>query len=290
MREAPVPSLGEAVSFHALSALLREAAASPKPGLVDRFNNGAHRDMDFYTFLDSAAAIAPYFGRMAEAGARSGAEAETLLSVLRPIGIEAEQAMFRATGGVNTHKGAVFSLGVLSAAAGFVLAASDSRRAEEVLSAASQIAAPAIQDLRRLSDAPATNGERLYLEHKIPGIRGEAAAGFPGVRDHALPLLRRLRREETHGENEQLLQVLLTLMAQISDTNLLSRGGEEGLRFAQKEARRILALGGALTPEGMDALYGLDRVFIRRNLSPGGCADLLAASVFLDRWERGDPQ
>lgn len=282
------PLLQEAVSSAALCALLREVAVTPKPGLVDRRNNGAHRDMDFYTFLDSAAAIAPYFGRMAAVGAERGADAKTLLASIRPIGIEAERAMNRATGGVNTHKGAIFSLGVLSAAAGLVLSQNGSRQAEDLLGAAAKIAAPAEKELERLLKAPATNGERLYRERGVTGIRGEAAAGFPEVRDQALPLMRRLRQEGTYGENEILLQVLLTLMASVTDTNLLSRGGAEGLAFAQREAGRILALGGALCEEGRAALGALDLVFIERNLSPGGCADLLAITVFLERWESGE--
>ena len=284
----PPPLLQEAFPSAALRALLREAAATPKPGLVDRRNNGAHRDMGFYTFLDSAIAIAPYFGRMAAAGAEPGADAKTLLASIRPIGIAAERAMNCATGGVNTHKGAIFSLGVLSAAAGLVLSQNGSRRAEDLLGAAAKIPAPAEKELGRLLEAPATNGERLYREQGVAGVRGEAAAGFPEVRDRALPLMRRLRREGKHGEDEILLQVLLTLMASVTDTNLLSRGGAEGLSFAQREAGRILALGGALCEEGRAALGALDLIFIERNLSPGGCADLLALTVFLERWESGE--
>lgn len=262
-------------------ALLLEVSATPKPGLVDRLGSGAHTDMDFSTFLASAAAIAPYFPACAQEGLRLRQVDGTSLGCIRPLGISCEKEMFAATGGVNTHKGAIFSLGILACAAGYCCRQGDFSP-EAVCAAASVIAAPALEDFSAPATEGETKGRRLYRSRGVPGIRGEAAAGFPSVRRWALPVLRELSAGDM-PENHCHLQALLHLIANVQDTNLLARGGTEGLEYVRSTARRALELGGALTPEGMDFLQSLDREYTRRNLSPGGCADLLAAAIFLHR-------
>ena len=263
-------------------ALLAEVSASPKPGLVDRYSSGAHRDMDFYTFLTSITAIAPYF----EQCARVGAELEQLdgcsLDQLRPLGVECEKKMFAATKGVNTHKGAIFSLGIIAAAAGYCGIQLKDLGVRRVCTAASVIAQPAQRDFLRQEDK-LTQGRKLYDRYGIRGIRGEAASGFESVRRYALPVLEELFSSGQYHENEIYLQTLLHLMAQVEDTNVLARCGMEGLAFLRASARELLEQGGALTPSGMTALSEMDRIYIEKNLSPGGCADLLSVAIVLYR-------
>lgn len=197
--------------------------------------------------------------------------------------------MFDATRGVNTHKGLIFSLGALAAAAGLLAAAGRSVDAESCALAASAVLAGLTErDFAGLAEKAEENlsaGERLYRRWGVRGIRGEAEAGFPSVLSTALP---RLRRDLGVGlsRNHAFVNALLALMTVVEDTNVLSRGGREGLAFMRLGAGRVLALGGASTPEGAAALAELDRSFTERRISPGGSADLLAVTIFLGLLER----
>ena len=268
----------------ALEALLEEIRATPKPGLVDLRDSGAHTDMDADTFFLSARAISPFLGRMFAAGVASPASPQGLFSQLRPIGQEAEAAMFAATGGVNTHKGAIFTLGLLCAGAGMVSRTNGVIRAGAVLSRCRDMAAgPLRAELAAMSSRPPrTHGEQLYLSTGAAGIRGEAMAGFPALVRIALPALQEGNQPDWNG---QLLYTLLRLMAQVEDSTVLHRGGPEGLRWMQREASSFLTAYPVLTANALEELSCLNAAFIRRNLSPGGCADLLCAAIFLYRLE-----
>ena len=265
----------------AAKALLYEVCTTPKPGLVDRKNNGSHRDMDVFTFLDSTAALLPYF----EEAVRLGMETRDLppqetFRRLRQAGSAGERAMFRATGGVNTHKGAVFTLGTVCAAAGRLWTAEGfSKDLDAALALCGEMSAQAVQKdfeaIRR--EGAHTTGQRLYLEHGLEGIRGELSRGLPAVAQIGLPTLR--RRLEAGDSLEQAgVQVLLALMAQVVDTNLIARGGLEGQQWAMEQTKN-LPQGRAATRQETEEL---DRALIERNLSPGGCADLLAITYFLE--------
>lgn len=265
----------------AAKALLYEVCTTPKPGLVDRSNNGSHRDMDVFTFLDSTAALLPYF----EEAVRLGMETRDLppqetFRRLRQAGAAGERAMFRATGGVNTHKGAVFTLGTVCAAAGRLWTAEGfSKDLDAALALCGEMSAQAVQEdfeaIRR--EGAHTTGQRLYLEHGLEGIRGELSRGLPAVAQIGLPTLR--RHLEAGDSLEQAgVQVLLALMAQVVDTNLIARGGLEGQQWAMEQAKN-LTQGRAATQQEAEKL---DRALIARNLSPGGCADLLAITYFLE--------
>ena len=271
----------QALGALAAKALLYEVCTTPKPGLVDRSNNGSHRDMDVFTFLDSTAALLPYF----EEAVRLGMETRDLppqetFRRLRQAGAAGERAMFRATGGVNTHKGAVFTLGTVCAAAGRLwTAVGFSKDLEATLALCGEMSAQAVQEdfetIRR--EGAHTTGQRLYLEHGLEGIRGELSRGLPAVAQIGLPTL---RRHLAAGDSlEQAgVQVLLALMAQVVDTNLIARGGLEGQQWAMEQTKN-LHQGRAATQQAAEKL---DRALIERNLSPGGCADLLAITYFLE--------
>ena len=271
----------QALGALAAKALLYEVCTTPKPGLVDRKNNGSHRDMDVFTFLDSTAALLPYF----EEAVRLGMETRDLppqetFRRLRQAGAAGERAMFRATGGVNTHKGAVFTLGTVCAAAGRLWTVEGfSKDLDAALALCGEMSAQAVQKdfeaIRR--EGAHTTGQRLYLEHGLEGIRGELSWGLPAVAQIGLPTLR--RRLEAGDSLEQAgVQVLLALMAQVVDTNLIARGGLEGQQWAMEQTKN-LPQGRAATRQETEEL---DRALIERNLSPGGCADLLAITYFLE--------
>lgn len=266
-----------------VSALISEVSATPKPGLVDRLNSGAHKDMDFNLFIVSVEAIAPYFKKFAEIGGGLDSIDEFSLGKLRPLGIECEKAMFRVTQGVNTHKGVIFSIGIISAAAGFCYKTQKSLNIETICSVAGKIGKESDKDFYN-EDREMTKGKQLYYAYGIRGVRGEAASGFLSVRNYALPVMNKLINEG-YDENDINLQVLLNLMANVTDTNVISRGGIDGALYQKSSARKALDMGGALTPEGKKQLYKMDNDYIKRNISPGGCADLLSAAITLHSLE-----
>ena len=286
----------------ARTAVLFEAAAAPKPGLVTPFSNGAHTDMDYFTFLASAAALAPFWERFARLGvsfaARTHAEegsAESpspdcpvLLPLLREEGVRAERAMFAATGGVNTHKGLIFSLGVLCAACGMLVSERKHPSPETCAGRAAEIVRGIVErdfaDAGKKKPSERTAGERLYLAEGVTGIRGEAERGFPAVVKTALPCLKKLLSGAA-ALNDALAETLLLLMTTAEDTNILARGGREGERSVREAARNALVLGGMRAEEGRRAVREMDAVLVARRLSPGGAADLLAVTVFLHLME-----
>ncbi len=280
------PRDAERMAAQAARALIYEVCATPKPGLVDRANNGSHRDMDVFTFVDSAAALLPYFRRAAELGREThGAAPDETFALLRREGIAAEREMFRATGGVNTHKGAIFTLGIVCAAAGRLWRPEHPWAGEgAVLRECAAMSKKAVEaDFAAMSAAPpSTHGHRLFLTGGQRGIRGELAAGLPSVREVGLPALKEAL--SAGGTLERAgCAALIRMIASVEDTNLLSRGGIQGQRWAAEEAARVP---GPL-PD-VEALSALDREFIARGLSPGGCADLLAVTYFLHFCGSGD--
>ena len=259
----------------AVQSLIDEVRTTPKPGLVDRRNNGSHKDMDLQLFEASANALRPFFQRCVEIGQETAnLSPEETFPRLRDAGVKAEEAMFRATGGVNTHKGAIYALGLLCGSVGRLWSA-ESLAAD--VSAIAEEAGKMVRSAVRKDLACATGktaGERLFLQYGIRGIRGEAADGFPSVRDAGLPSFRQALADGL-SQNDAGAIALLHLIARGSDTNLYHRGGPEGARWAASAAQKLL------NDPNKEEIEKLDDAFVQRNLSPGGCADLLAATYFL---------
>ena len=253
----------------ARDSLLDELYTTPKPGLVDMNNNGAHSDMDVRIFEKSADALVPYF----EDAARLGMEG-CGIGPLRERGKRAEEEMFAATGGVNTHKGLIYSMGLLVAGMGRCLT--------EGGGCIGHAAALAREDaearLKETLASPVTNGGVVYKTYGARGATGEAASGFPG----ALYCLSRLAFYRDSGCGEPAALALCDSMAVLEDTNLLHRGGGEGLNHVRREAARI---SGMPADERVNALHAFDREMIARGLSPGGSADMLALAFLLERWQ-----
>ena len=254
-RPVAVPALAE-------EALWQELALTPKPGLVDRLNNGSHRDMDHALFVRSIEAISPWFSRFAALGAQHADQpAVEQLRIIRPMGIACEQAMYAVTHGVNTHKGGIFALGLLCFASGRV----KNVCADSLCCEVSNICRGLVARELAGRSGQATAGERHYQQYGLTGARGEAESGFATV-----------RRALAGWTGRSLHELLLRLMATNQDSNLVSRGGIEGLCYVQGYARELLVNGW-----DRDALLKMDKALIERNLSPGGSADLLSVGWVL---------
>lgn len=279
--------LARAFADLAADALIAEVRTTPKPGLVDLRNSGSHRDMDISTFLASAEALRPCFQAFFEAGvALAEMPAARVLAHLRPIGLGCEEAMFSATRGVNTHKGAIFAFGLLLGAAGRLWETTRRIESRKICAEVAAICDGIVERELFGQDKPATAGERLFRDHGLAGARGEAASGFATVTQHALPALKRALISG-RGMEDALRIVFLYLMACNDDTNVAARGGKAGLAWAKAQANRLIEAGATDRPDFVARLEALDDAFIERNLSPGGSGDLLAVTWTLHRLETG---
>lgn len=280
-KQAPRTPDSAAIGARAVHSLLLELETWPKPGLVSHVDAGSHEDMDADTFRASAAAIAPYFRDLADAGARGSG-----MGRLRVIGLEAEAAMLDATRGINTHRGAIFGLGLLCAAAG--------ARAGGRIDPAWPLGA-AVSHLwgGSILDGPVllhSHGGGVRRRFGAGGARMEAAQGFPSIYAVGLPALRRGARAAPDDAEAARVEACFALIAALEDTNLLHRGGLPGLRFARRTARRFLDEGGVGGANWRARAQSVHQSFVARWLSPGGSADLLAMTLFVAAHERQDPR
>ncbi len=270
------------VAAIATAALIAELETWPKPGLVSHVDQGSHSDMTEATFRASATAIEPFFAKLVIAGA-AGAP----MGRLRAIGVAAECAMLAATGGVNTHRGAIFGLGLLCAAAG----AAHSDAGGDALGVPPHVLCRTVRTRwgKSITRGPIplrSHGADALRRYGAGGARAQAAAGFPDAYGIGLPALR-LGRAQALGDPEAArVHAFFALLAHIDDTNLLHRGGPEGLDYARTAATSFLKSGGVAQPDWRQAAGTIHRAFVERRLSPGGCADLLAITLFLDALER----
>jgi triphosphoribosyl-dephospho-CoA synthase len=258
----------------AVAALIDEACLTPKPALVDRRGSGAHRDLDLDTMLRSARALQPTFLALARAAAGEK-PSQRLREQLARIGREGEVAMLRATGGSNAHRGAIWVVGLLCAAAAM------SPLSDPSILCAHAAAIARFEDRFAPSPEALSHGARVIQRFGVAGARGQAADGFPHVLEAGLPALHRSRANGA-SEDEARLDALLAIIATLDDTCLLHRGGRIALEAAQSGARGVLQAGGTAQPQGRAALARLDLLLNELNASPGGAADLLAATLFLD--------
>ena len=273
-------TLAERLADLAVDALIDEADLSPKPALVDRRGNGAHTDLHLGLMHASALSLWPAFKEMAEAAIEFGDVGLLLREAVGRIGREGEQAMLTTTGGVNTHRGAIWALGLLVAAAAL------EPHANVGGSITLRAARLALLD-DRYAPRPLSHGAQVAQRYGARGAREEAQLGFPSVIQRALPQLKR-SRAAGHGEQNARLDALLAIMTQLSDTCVLYRAGEQGLHTMQLGAQAVLDAGGSASLAGRRRLHELDEQLIALNASPGGAADLLAACLFIDRIESAD--
>lgn len=263
----------------ALRGLHQELVLYPKPGLVSPVDNGSHDDMDAGTFMRSLFSLRHYFFQIAQAGMQGAP-----FRRLQELAIAAEARMLRATGGVNTHRGAIFALGMLCAAAAWcgarkmplndaALRAALLIRWGDALAGHTRVAA--------LPDA-GSHGQRVAAAHAVGGAREEGALGFPSVFEIALPRLR-LTLAQGRGWREARVDALFALMGHISDTNVYHRGGAGGAALVRERSDAFLDAGGTADAHWEARALDCHRLFSARRLSPGGAADLLAAACLVQQ-------
>ena len=271
------PTLAERLADLAVEALIDEADLSPKPALVDRRGSGAHSDLHLGLMHASALSLWPAFKQMADAAMQSGEIGQPLRETLGRLGREGEAAMLVTTGGVNTHRGAIWALGLLVAAAALL--------PQDLSPAALCLRAARLAQIDdRQAGVQASHGSEVAQRYGASGARAQAQHGFPAVTDYGLPRLHSSRKAGT-GEQNARLDALLAIMTRLDDTCVLYRAGLEGLTAMQQGARRVLDAGGSASLPGRRCLHELDQQLLALNASPGGAADLLAACLFIDSLE-----
>ena len=255
-------------------ALMYEVAVTPKPGLVDRADNGSHTDMNFFTFINSSTALYEYFKCCAlKAVEFSDKTPQVLFENLRYLGLEAENRMYRNTMGVNTHKGAIFSFGLIIAATAYLSENGRDITAENILSTCAQMAQLSLEDFEN-SKVHQSFGKQIFVQHKIKGIRGQAAEGYPAVKP-AFALLKECLKKQ-NSFDEAGAKTLCLLMSQLEDTNVIKRSDIETLKLMQHRAKNIIE-----SENFMEEFAELNDEFVKLNISHGGCADLLAICFLL---------
>ena len=258
----------------AIGCLHTELVLYPKPGLVSLIDNGSHTDMNAVTFMRSMFALRHYFARICRAGID-----DAPFSVLKQLGIEAEARMLRATGGINTHRGAIFTLGMLCAAIGRghaqgMMPTAEGLRAILLIRWGEELASHT-----RPAGAE-SHGAQAAILHGASGAREEGALGLPSVFEVGLPAMRRTLAAGRTMYNARI-DTLFALMAHVSDTNVFSRGGAQGASIVKRNAARFLGLGGTAHPEWQEYALSCHRTLVAAKLSPGGAADLLAATCLV---------
>lgn len=267
------------VGQYLTQAILLEVSTHPKPGLVTRLSNGAHKDMSIFTFMMSSAVLSKAFNDLQDIGqAHRGTLAE-LFCKLRSYGVGAEAELLRVTKGVNTQRGILFAGGIVSAVSGYAMNMGLSRDA--LLPMIKEMAAGLVaKELKNLDHAAMTAGEKLYYKYGITGIRGEVENGFPSVVNYGLPAL-----EDAFDKgatiNDALVHALISLMTVVEDSNVIWRTDYDTLLEVQRIAKNILSLGSVFAEKGRMAIAETERYFLQRHISPGGSADLLSVTITL---------
>lgn len=295
-RETKINHWANQLAIYAQQAVLYEAVLYPKPGLVDSIDNGAHSDMDIFTFMDSSSSLYEGFYEYAKAGITWEGITLKLFEHIRPIGIKLEKEMLRETKGINTHKGIIFSMGIFLAATGLLIQNQLKQKDEfpifkeqdtdDIFSLIKDMTYNLVaNDFNDLNNKKVlTNGERLFLEHGFTGIRGEAEKGYPYIHKKALPIMR--SQNMYNSLRDCLLEILFTLMSSIEDSNVVHRGGIKALQFVKEQALEFINKGGINQVNAIHKIEEMNKFFISKNLSPGGSADLLIITVFLAKLEK----
>ncbi len=269
--------IATALSTSAVLSLYKEVSLYPKPGLVSPVDSGSHQDMDYQMFLASINSLRDYFVKISEAGA-AGAN----FAVLQKLGIDAEARMMHATKGVNTHRGAIFNIGLLCAAAG-KLARNGERLTPEALGVAiaDNWGADILATCAVKAYAEYSHGQQVESKYGVHGARHEAVAGFPAAKNHGLPAY--LKALDATGCREAAaVQAMFAMMANLDDTNILWRAGETGLSYVKAVSKEFLDSGGVLAEGWKTRAIRIHNEFVAKNLSPGGVADLLGVTIFMN--------
>ncbi|WP_373897492.1 triphosphoribosyl-dephospho-CoA synthase CitG [Haloimpatiens sp. FM7315] len=263
----------------AIKSMLYEVSAFPKPGLVTPLSKGAHRDMDYFTFIDSTCALLKTMIKFSECGFQSKNEKE-IFKEARNIGKVGDLDMVKSTKGVNTHRGMIFLMGVsLGAVAKTLYENKSFIEIEDTIKNMTKglVDKDLYKGIKLKSEENLTYGEVLYKKYGITGIRGEVEKGIPIVFRHSL---RCYEKNRDLNNNDRLIDTLINIMTVCEDTNIIHRHNLETLKYMQSKAKYIVELGGMRKEGGRKAIRDLNDEFIEKNISPGGSADILALTVF----------
>jgi len=274
-------SIIKKLSSLAQQAILFEISLSPKPGLVDKFSNGSHADMNYQTFIDSTAAISPWFAELVREGySFSDSDLTKALPFIRNIGLRMESAMYEATQNVNTQKGIIFLMGLSLFACGKLFRQSDQFAVEEFRN----IIRGVCKDLvtKELTDTKSvkSHGEDIFHQYGFGGARGEAESGFATVVDFGLPQLAGV----AELKDEDAMKCFLSIAANNNDTNILYRSNSDVLENFKKLCKKAVA---DFNDQSYSAVIGFCK---KENISPGGSADLLAVTIFVHSVINADGQ
>jgi triphosphoribosyl-dephospho-CoA synthase len=262
------PITSPTIAECATSALLAELGVYPKPGLVSFIDSGSHTDMDASTFETSIRTLKPFFEELSQLE-------QPEFTDLQQIGIRAERAMLTATHGINTHRGAIFSLGLLISAAGI-----KQRRSFSSTTLGEIVKHTWGSSVLKNPSRTLSHGSAVQKRFGFRGAREEAALGFPHLYEVGLPAMRNAF-DQGCELNSALVHCFFTLLSKLPDTNLLHRGGTQGLEFAHTCGRSFLKSGSVFDPAWKPRATKIHSQFVEKNLSPGGCADLLSATYFV---------
>jgi holo-ACP synthase / triphosphoribosyl-dephospho-CoA synthase len=271
-----IKKIAENLACYAVNSLLKEVAADPKPGLVTRVRNGTHKDMNVFTFINSATVLNAGYYEMALSALRENWRDDFYLNRIRSIGLKMEMEMFQATEGVNTHKGAIFLLGISV----FCTALSFKQTGRVDFAYIQNMIAKITKgvslelDLKQLK----THGQKVYTQYGFKGARGEVEAGLPIVFKHALPFASVLSETDL-SIDDYLSAILVKIISKNDDTNVLYRGDLEKLEYVQKSATKIVNIG-CWNNKSKKMYSELCDYSNKNNISCGGSADLLAVSLF----------
>ncbi len=265
------------ISSLAVQAMIYEVSCYPSPGLVSPVSCGAHKDMDFFTFIDSTSVLSKYLTLFVQEGFSDKSYKEIFDSI-RKMGIIAEKDMFVKTNGINTHKGMLFLMGISCAAIGKAIY--EKKSFKYIQSIIKEMTAGIVaKELLQLKETDAhSHGEKLFLKYKAEGVRGEVERGIPTVFQFALDFYKKNLELST---NDRMVHTLIGIMQICNDSTLIHRHSVEILEEVKETAREIIAMGGMQTNKGREKIENLCTEFIKRNISPGGSADLLGITVFL---------
>lgn len=264
----------------AVESLLYEVSISPKAGLVTRNSNGSHKDMNFKTFQASAYSLENYFKNCTQHCFSYKLKDENFFLRLRELGKKAEADMFKATAGINTHKGTIFSLGILIAVLSAFIQEKIEFSLEDLRDEIIKICSPLEYELKRnIAD---TNGERIFQKYGLKGARGLALSGYRIVlNDGILKLKKFLKFLDLETS---CILLLFYYISVLDDTNIVSRSNIATLNEVKKESSKIFKKYQELknlAPYIKKDMEDMNKKFIEKNISPGGSADLLILTIFL---------
>lgn len=264
----------------ATKALLYEVSISPKAGLVSRLSNGSHKDMDFYTFIDSVLSLSHYFSECYTYGQENNFYSPNFFKNLRDLGKKAEKEMYQATNGVNTHKGTIFSMGILISVLASHLKEVDKIDLKILSQKIKNMCSSLIDELENINNF-STYGEKAFKNYHLTGARGLALSGYDIVLLDGINKLKEFTKSLDFETSCILL--LFYYISLLDDTNIVNRTNFETLKEIQILCKNLYEENvKSLSKEKIrNEMSKLNDIFIEKNISAGGSADLLILTIFI---------